>query len=206
MDSEPDLIVLPGDLYQPAADRTEEGLPAVRALLRELQAPHGVYFVQGDQEDLGFAARVLEGTGITLLDDEVVQIPVRDRTVLLGGNSLDYGSPGADAVRARLQSEPDDGAITVLLSHRPDTVLGLPDDSGVDLTIAGHTHGGQVVVPGIGPLITLTDVPRAVARGGLHTVHGNQIYVSPGVGVERGDSPQLRLFNRPAVALLELGG
>jgi len=205
-DGEPDLIVIPGDLYQPPPDRLEQELPGVRELLGELEAPHGVYFVQGDHEGMELARRLLDGTGITLLDDEVVEIPVRDRTVLLGGTSIDYASPSADEVRARLQAEPADGAITVLLSHRPDTVLSLPPDSRVDLTVAGHTHGGQVVLPGFGPPITLTGVPRDAARGGLHRVDGNPLYVSPGVGVERGQSPQLRLFNRPAVTLLELGG
>ncbi len=74
----------------------------------------------------------------------------------------------------------------------------------MDLTVAGHTHGGQVVVPGLGPLLTLSDVPRDVARGGLHEVDGNPVYVSPGVGLERGRAPQVRLFNRPAVAVLTL--
>ena len=83
------------------------------------------------------------------------------------------------------------------MSHRPDTVLELPPDSRVDLTVAGHTHGGQIVLPGFGPLVTLSDVPRSVARGGLHTVDGNRIYVSPGVGLQRGQAPQVRLFSPP---------
>ncbi len=130
-----------------------------------------------------------------------------DRTLRIGGTTLDgaaSGDEGGDAVRAGLEATPEDGALTLLMSHRPDTVLGLPAAARVDLTVAGHTHGGQIVVPGIGPLVTLTDVPRSVARGGLNEVDGNPIYVSPGVGVERGRAPQVRLFNRPAVAVLTL--
>jgi predicted MPP superfamily phosphohydrolase len=206
MDGEPDVIVIPGDLYQPTSDGYFAGIEGVRELLATLDAPQGVYFTQGDHEDMPLARALLEDTGIKILEDEIVEIPVRGRRLLLGGTSSSVRSVEGDAVRARLDAEPEDGAITVLVSHRPDSVLHLPEDARVDLTIAGHTHGGQVVVPGFGPPLTLTEVPRDVARGGLHTLEGNQLYVSPGVGLERGDAPQLRLFNRPAVALLDLEG
>jgi predicted MPP superfamily phosphohydrolase len=70
--------------------------------------------------------------------------------------------------------------------------------------VAGHTHGGQVVLPGFGPLMTMSDVPRAAGRGGLHRIDGNAIYVSTGVGLERAQSPQVRLFSRPSIGVLEL--
>lgn len=206
MDGEPDLIVIPGDLYQPTSGGYVAGIEGVRELLATLEAPHGVYFTQGDHEDMALARTLLEDTGIQILDDEVVEIPVRGRRLLLGGTSSSVSTEEGEAVRARLDAEPEDGAITVQVSHRPDAVLHLPDHARVDLTIAGHTHGGQVVVPGFGPPLTLTEVPRDAARGGLHAVDGNQLYVSSGVGLERGDAPQLRLFNRPSIALLDLGG
>lgn len=209
--SDPDVILVPGDLYQGTRTELAVDLSAMRRLLRRLEAPFGVYFVRGDtdgggeDEVQGASDEILAGSDIRVLADEVVEVRIGDRLLRLGGTRLDYEGPTADQVRADLLSQPEDGAITVLMSHRPDTVLELPPDSRVDLTVAGHTHGGQVVVPGIGPLVTLSDVPRAVARGGLHTVVGNQVYVSPGVGLQRGQAPQVRLFSPPTVAVLELG-
>ncbi|HEU5151871.1 MAG TPA: metallophosphoesterase [Iamia sp.] len=202
--AEPDVILLPGDLFQGTDAELDDEVGALRDLLGRLRAPHGVFFVEGDVDGGGHARRVLEGTGIEVLDDEVTELAVGDRTLRIGGTALAYGSAAADAVRADLLATPDDGAVTVLVSHRPDTVLGLPEGSRVDLTVAGHTHGGQVVIPGFGPPVTFTDVPRSVARGGLHAVAGNPIYVSPGVGLERGSAPQVRLFSRPAVGVLTL--
>lgn len=59
-------------------------------------------------------------------------------------------------------------------------------------------------MPGFGPLVTLSRVPRHVAAGGLHTVADTPIYVGTGVGLERGQAPQVRLFSRPSVGIVTL--
>lgn len=201
----PDLILLPGDLFQ--GEVTDHAREEVGELLAELEAPGGVFFVRGDVDgpEGGRGDQVIAGLeNITTLADEVAEVEVGDRTVRIGGTALAFDGPAAREVKDDLVAEPDDGAITILLSHRPDTVLGLPRDSGVDLTVAGHTHGGQIVAPLIGPLTVLSQVPRDVGRGGLSTVDGNRIYVSPGVGMERDQAPQVRFLSRPAIGIVTL--
>jgi predicted MPP superfamily phosphohydrolase len=200
----PDLILVPGDLFQVSPERFARDADKLRALLGRLSAPHGVYFVRGDAERWDYAERAVYGTGIVMLDDEMVTLTVGDRRIHLGGNRLEYLDPAAVALRQALQGGPDDGAIRILVAHRPDAVLDLAPGSRVDLTVAGHTHGGQVVVPGFGPPLTLTSVPRQAARGGLHAVNGNLLYVSAGVGLERAQAPQLRLFCPPTIGVLVL--
>ena len=205
MAERPDVILVPGDLFHMEPARFDEQLPELRALYGELHAPYGVYVVPGDVDGAERIRSAIDGTDLRLLVDETVRVDVRDRQLLIGGLELDYAAPGAQQVRDELLAEPDDGAITVQLSHRPDSVLELPPASRVDLTVSGHTHGGQIVLPLIGPLMTLSDVPRAVARGGLHEVDGNRVYVSAGVGAERGGAPQVRFLDRPSVAVITLG-
>ena len=58
--------------------------------------------------------------------------------------------------------------VRIVLSHAPDTILALTGPPRADLVVAGHTHGGQIVIPGFGPPVTFSSVPRDVAAGGLH--------------------------------------
>lgn len=202
---EPDVILVPGDVAQMGEDDYLRQRDQLRELLRGLDAPGGVFVVNGDVDGGARLADLVRGTGVHLLVDRTERVSLRDRTLLIGGLELQYGYEGADRVRAELEAEPDDGAITIQLSHRPDSLLELPPDSRVDLTVAGHTHGGQIVLPFFGPPITLSRVPSDIARGGLHELDGNRIYLSNGVGAERSGAPQMRLFNRPSIGILELG-
>ncbi|WP_426571762.1 metallophosphoesterase [Aquihabitans sp. McL0605] len=199
----PDVIVIPGDVFQGSDRQFEAQLGALRALLGRLHAPGGVYAVRGDVDTGHRLDRIVAGTDIQILDDVVETFRVGDRTVRIGGNPLLWAPPPAVAMRrALIASDPSD--VRLLLSHRPDVVKLLPPSSGVDLTISGHTHGGQVVVPLYGPLVTASTVSRSVARGGLHEVQGNAIFVSSGVGLARLDAPQVRIFTRPAIGLVVL--
>jgi predicted MPP superfamily phosphohydrolase len=199
----PDVIVLPGDVFQGSDRQFRAELPAFRRLLGRLEAPGGVYAVRGDADRGDRLDRLVAGTDIEILDDEVVTTEVGDRTIRIGGNELLWAPPPAVAMRDELMaSEPAD--VRILVSHRPDVVLLLPQGSGVDLTVAGHTHGGQIALPGIGPLVTFSRVSRTVARGGMHEVDGNELFVSSGVGMARLDAPQVRLLTRPAVGLVVL--
>lgn len=202
LDAEPDLILLPGDLFQADAAALREHGPGVRELLGLLRAPGGVYLIEGDVDSPDRLAALVP-PNVTVLDDRVVDVDVRDRRVRIGGTRLDMASPSADEVRRELIDA--DGQITVLVSHRPGTVLELAPKAGIDLVVAGHTHGGQISVPFFGPPVTLSRVPREVGAGGLHTVAGNPIYVSTGVGMERGQAPQVRLGVPPSIGILDLG-
>lgn len=202
--SRPDVILLPGDLFQGSEQQLHAEAPEIRRLLASLDAPGGVYFVEGDVDRLDRMDVLLPGTGVQVLHDRVHRVRVGDRTLVIGGTRKDHSTPASEKVRRELVDAAGAGAITILLSHRPDSVLDLPPSSGVDLTVAGHTHGGQLALPLIGPLVTLSAVPRRVGGGGLHEVDGNPIYVSTGVGMERGVAPQVRFGVPPSVAVLDL--
>jgi predicted MPP superfamily phosphohydrolase len=199
MSERPDVILVPGDFHQ-ARVLDDEELSAIHALLRRLRAPSGVFAVQGDVESIRELRRVLEGTGIVPLVDEVRRLRVRDRTLRILGVRRSFAPLSA----VLFEAQPGDRDVRILLAHRPDVVLHLRPDTRVDLVVAGHTHGGQAQLPLLGPPFTASEVPRDVAAGGLHDLDGRRIYVSRGVGVERNQAPKLRFGSVPEVSVLTL--
>jgi uncharacterized protein len=204
MAERPDIILLPGDYHQGALEKLEEQLPALRALMRRLDAPGGVFAVQGDVEGVPEARRVMEGTGVRLLVNRVARVQVGDRRVTIAGIQRSYWTEAAGRTLVRLERLRGEGDVRIALAHRPDAVELLPEHGRVDLTVAGHTHGGQVQLPFYGPPRIASGVPREVGAGGLHEMDGRPIYVSRGVGAERGQAPRLRLGAVPEVSVVTL--
>jgi predicted MPP superfamily phosphohydrolase len=192
-------------VHQGSSGTLREELPAIRELLAPLRAPGGVWFVEGDHEALAEARLITAGTRVRVLADEVVTVPVGDRRLTIGGVRLRPGSAGARAVVSRLERAPGSGDVRLLLTHRPDTAFLLPSRPRTDLVVAGHTHGGQVALPFVGPLLAFTAVPLSVAAGGLHDLGAaRRIYVSRGIGMERGQAPGVRFNVPPEISLLTL--
>lgn len=203
----PDLILIPGDILQVAPGDFEERAVAMRELLGRLDAPGGVFVVQGDiDRSPDQLLHLIEGTRLRPLFNEIAETQVGDRRIAIAGVQLDYASPPARDIVRQLAERTDPATIRLVLAHRPDVALVLPESAEIDLVVAGHTHGGQIVIPGFGPPLTLTKVPRRVAAGGLHAIDGHPIYVSRGVGCERGQAPRIRLFCPPEISLLTIDG
>ncbi len=207
---EPDIILIPGDVLQLPRDVYAQNMGPMKDWLGRLRAPAGVWMVSGDVD---VDARLLaSGTGVEFIDDQVRSVRVRDREVTLGGVTIDYHSAEANDVVRRLETAEGGRDIRLLLAHRPGAVETLSlsrlgkAETRIDLVVSGHTHGGQIVVPGFGPPVTMSTLERHVASGGLHEVGGRRVYVSRGVGMERMGAPQVRFNCPPEVTLLEIGG
>ncbi|RKY17169.1 MAG: phosphohydrolase [Planctomycetota bacterium] len=208
MAAEPDIVLIPGDLYQGPVDQFEQNLPGFTRLLSMLHAPGGVWAVPGNADVPSLLPRTLAGTDIRLLRDELVTVSVGDRQVtILGLDEIPHEQfqvlRQPPAILHRFLAAPGD-ELRILMAHRPLIVSALGDDSRCDLVVAGHTHGGQVALPFIGPPITLSPLPRHVAAGGLHELAGNLLYVSRGLGMERLQAPRIRFGVPPEVTLLTL--
>jgi len=202
---EPDIVFFTGDLLQPIRPATYESeLPKITALLRELEPPMGIYGVFGDT-DVRF---VDEGTdeigGMTVLSNEEAE--VRGTGVSIRILGLTLGQSRYGDVRRRVESWLNKGSkndFTIVLGHAPDYAMGLTDVP-VDLCLAGHTHGGQVRLPFIGPIITFSKVPRAWARG-YRNIGLTRLNVSAGIGcLHIYGLPSIRLNCPPEITLIEL--
>ncbi len=89
----------------------------------------------------------------------------------------------------------------VVLGHAPAFADGCDN---ADLMLAGHTHGGQIYIPGFGAIMTMSGIPRDWANGMTLMDDGRTLIVSRGVGCERGRAPRIRFCCRPELVVIDL--
>ena len=201
----PDIVVVPGDLYQFDPDLFGDRAPQFSELVQRLvDAVSIVYLVSGNTDTVTGLLRITEGTGAKVLDNQIDTFMLKGSVVSIGGITLFGDERVAQRVAERL-SDDDLAEVRILLAHKPDAVE-LLEGGSVDLLVSGHTHGGQVSLPLFGPPLTASSVPRHVAAGGLHELDGTPVYVSTGVGRERGNAPQMRFGVRPSIGIIDLVG
>lgn len=199
-DAKPDLLLFAGDYIQAeeTVDINLQRSALSEALLQSgLDPRYGAFAVQGDVDLPGWPA-AFAGTHV-VSSEQPIQV--------LGAGELRLVMLDLETSRAPLDPavlDPEDDRPTIILGHRPDYSIGLTDAGPEVLMLAGHTHGGQVRVPGIGPLVTFSQVPREQARGISTLPGGAHLVVSAGVGLERSTAPRLRFFCPPEVWVLEL--
>ena len=197
---EPDLILYTGDFLQAVPPATfESEWPRLHALFKSVAPRLGIYAVFGDTERELYRSRYREETlaPIRILSSESATIAVEGGAISLHGLSL-YNSRDPEwsvrTVRAWLEDTPD-AAFRILMGHAPDYALAARE-LPIDLCLAGHTHGGQVRVPFVGPLVIDSEIPKGWSRG-FRRIGTPYLNVSAGAGSNRyGGLPPLR-FNCP---------
>jgi len=203
----PDLVALTGDYI--AWDPGTEG-EVVRALAG-LRAPFGVFGCLGNHEEEGgieeSITRLFTAQGIRILRQERAAIQLGGEMLNLIGIDEPHGRSAAEWRRdreRRLQqlkglTMPD--TVNILLSHSPyPRIFDRAAELGIDLTLAGHTHGGQLSLDFLSQGLNLS---RLIYRynSGWYAKDGAQLYVNRGIGTT---GIPLRLGARPEITVLEL--
>ena len=171
-----DLVVLTGDYVWLQIEAIFE----LTAILSGLQTKHGVYAVIGNHDIWTDVEVVLAGFDrqrIPVLMNQGLPISVGKGSFYLAG--LDDGQSGHPDLQAALEDAPP-GDPVVLLFHEPDLADRVSLDSRVSLQLAGHTHGGQVRLPGIGAFI-LPYLGRKYDYG-LYRLNQMWLYTNGGIG------------------------
>ena len=188
LSTEPDMIVLGGD-YVTYGDRNF--VEPVAELLAPLRAPNGVFAILGNHDDDREMPAALTRKGITVLKDQRTRVVIRGDALEIAGIRFWTRRP-ADI--AKVLKGADDPVL--LLAHDPRRLTEAAA-LNVPAVLSGHTHGGQVVVPGLG----------AVARARFPIVAGlgqrekSSIFVSRGIGTVY---VPVRINCPPEVALVTL--
>ena len=195
-DLEPDLIVLGGDLI----DSRPEDAFELAGGLRKLGAPHGIVAVPGNHDrgverELAVWREALEAHGVRVLINDGTRIAAGGDSLWIGGvDDLGLGEP--DLERALRGCGPEEPAL--LVAHQPDLFIEAAH-VGVDLTLSGHTHGGQISLGGFAPWMWKHS--RLGFFHGHYWIGEAQLYVGRGAGVTL---VPVRIGAPPEIPILEL--
>jgi len=173
----PDLVVLTGDYVWQELDAIDELAP----ILAGLNAKYGVFSTLGNHDywlDADVITAAMESAGLPVLINQGLSIQHGKGTIYIAG--LDDGWSGKPDLNKTLdRADPTEPVI--LLCHEPDLADRYSLDGRVNVQLSGHTHGGQIRIPGIGALI-LPYLGRKYDLG-LYRVNDMLLYTNRGLGV-----------------------
>lgn len=204
-EARPDLIVMTGDYLNLSYNTDDVTKRQLVELLARLEAPCGVYATLGSPTaDLRHeVVPLLESLPLCLLRDDWVEVKVDHKVslILLGLDCTHFLDEDGESL-ARVAAAAPNSAPRVLLYHSPEL---MPEavKRKIDLYVCGHTHGGQVRLPLIGPLLTSSQLGRRYVMGHYRQGKTN-LYVSRGVGLEGLSAPRVRLLAPPEITLFTL--
>jgi len=209
----PDLIVFTGDLIDKDTKINEKQINSLISILSKLDAKVGKYYITGnhDYEFKDFST-IMNNSGFNNIDNNY-DIIYNDgfKPLLLAGIStnlylnkdnttVEEKSKNISNYITSLTDNNDENLpkYKILMIHEPDFIDDL-NINDYNLILAGHSHNGQVKVPGIGAVI----LPHGSKKyyDDYYNFNGTDLYISSGLGTSRYD---LRLFNRPSINFYRL--
>ncbi|MBC8393084.1 MAG: metallophosphoesterase [Deltaproteobacteria bacterium] len=156
-----DLVVITGDFRFLTQGICDKALERTAQIIRTVNAPYGIFGILGNHDFIEFVPG-LESSGIKMLLNEAIPVKRNGAEIWLVGVDDAHLYDCHDIPRA-VSKVPEKG-LNILLSHTPET-YAQAEDAGVDYIICGHTHGGQICLPGGIPVITNARCPRGFCSG-----------------------------------------
>lgn len=175
----PDLILCIGDFVSGHKPRHSLPIEEIAKELSVLKPKYGFYAVLGNHDWWQGGEKiekVLEQNGIIVLGNENKVVDIHGEKLSIAGVE-DLSTRGVDLQKAVKNIHHP----SILLSHSPDVFPLLKGENAVDLALAGHTHGGQVRLPFVGPVIVPSYYGKKYA-GGLVEESGQKMFVTKGIG------------------------
>lgn len=206
-ESAPDIIAITGDLVDSRRTDINVALDFAKGAVKI--AP--CYFVSGNHEariaQYSELCTALRDIGVTVLCNEALTVERAGEHIRLIGLQdpsfeTDYLFGDADSVAQNILSElcTDNGDFTLVLSHRPE-LFEVYSESGADLVLSGHAHGGQFVLPFVGGLVAPGQGLFPKYDSGVYTEGKTNMIVSRGIG---NSIIPLRINNPPELIIIEL--
>lgn len=192
----PDMLCFTGDLYHETFNSSES---ACSYWLDRLEAPLGKWAVLGNHDHIAGARdveQILTNGGFTVLNNRSVSLEHEGQNIRIAGiDDAFLGRPNLDLALKGGDTE----LFTLFLAHEPD-LADYALSYSVDLQLSGHSHGGQVKLPFIGPLI-LPELAHKYPEGLYKLQNRMYLYTNKGIGVS---NHPVRLMCRPEITVITM--
>ncbi len=180
--AQPDLLVLTGDVISTGSD-----LDKVSAYLDNLPSRYGKYIVMGNNDYAHFSHTLFEryltllrGLGWSPLLNDAVYNPDLHLWII-GVDDPATAHDDVPKAYAKLNNTNVQGTFRLVLAHSTDCLDDVAQE-GADLLLTGHTHGGQIRLPGLQPFLANTYLGSKGLYEGYHVVEGIPLYINRGLG------------------------
>ena len=193
----PDLILYGGDQAH-SMHHLEPSLPHIERIVKELPSRCGAFAVLGNHDN-DLLGPAMERWGVRMIGHERAEAAVNGRVIELIG----FPGPQREDVAEEMGRQwpaRTPGVPRIVVSHYPD-LIHYARTMKPDLYLAGHTHGGQICLPGGFPIIRHDSLRRKYCRG-VHELHGICLLVSRGMGFS--SCLQIRAWSPSEVVEIEL--
>lgn len=195
----PDIVVFTGDLIEESKTTTENDLKVLTTYLNKIEASTGLYAIKGnhDYSNDNFE-KVMNQTNFKILDNtyELIYYKGNIPILLTGNGSIIHNDCDIDKA---FSYDKMDNLYTISLIHEPDVTDNIREKYSVNLILAGHTHNGQIRVPGLGAIMKVEE--GKIYPNQEYTLGNTKLYVSGGLGTSM---YEFRLFNHPSINLYRL--
>lgn len=208
----PDIILLGGDMVD--NETYDENEINYLEPLKQLTSKYHTYAIQGNHEygvgggkaltdpryrvaDMSQETKkYLENIGVNFLENQLTEITINNQSFyLFGGDDL-----WANKLNLKSLKNREKDLATIALIHNPFAAYNVAKEN-VDLMLSGHTHGGQIRLPFIGPLGRIDDITPKAWYQGWSNIDNMKLFVTSGIG-ESG--ARARLFNPPEIIILNV--
>lgn len=202
----PNIIAITGDLI----DSNHTNLEVALSFAQQAVKIAPCYFVTGNHEawvgpQYEELKTSLENAGVTVLQDEAIELNYGDECIqLIGLNDPDFSERDSflseSILETKLSQVNISNGFTILLSHRPEH-FNVYQNKNIDLVLSGHAHGGQFRLPFLGGVIAPNQGLFPKYDAGIYTENGTTMIVSRGIG---NSIIPVRINNRPEIIIIEL--
>lgn len=194
----PDIVIFTGDLIDKDTNITNKIINDISNILNKIESKYGKYSVKGNH-DYGSDSfiEIMENSDFYILENsyDLIYSEKKDY-IYIGGLSssiktnIDYNN----TLEYFNNENNNKDIFKLILMHEPDNIDNVLEYQSMDLALAGHSHGGQVRLPYLGPLMKVRDAKKY--PNSHYKINDTDLYVSYGLGTS---TYPFRLFNKPSI-------